>query len=247
MTVCVSVASVFEKSDETSQYVDELLFGDQAEVLDEENDFYRIKSDYGYVGYTKKTNLSPISVLPTHRIRTRFADLLREDRYYASPAMTLPYGARVCANVTDERFATVLAPDGKNYFIHKSQLASIKTVADRQSLVDTASEYLGVQYRWGGRTHLGIDCSGLCFNAYRFCGVDIWRDADITRSDTLREIPLEQAKMGDLLFFKGHVAMYLGEGNIIHSSASNGCVSIENFYKNEYLKQIFICVGTAFI
>ena len=52
--------------------------------------------------------------------------------------------------------------------------------------------------------------------------------------------------MGDLLFFKNHMAMYLGNGKIIHSSAENGCVAIENYNENKKLQDIFICAGTAF-
>ncbi|MBR4279122.1 MAG: C40 family peptidase, partial [Clostridia bacterium] len=95
-------------------------------------------------------------------------------------------------------------------------------------------------------TPYGVDCSGLCFNAYRFNGINIWRDADFERSESLRKIDLAEAKKGDLLFFKGHVAMYLGDGEIIHASASAGRVVIENYDDKEGLKEIFICVGTAF-
>ena len=92
----------------------------------------------------------------------------------------------------------------------------------------------------------GVDCSGLCFNAYRFNGINIWRDADITRSPNLKKIDYKRARLGDLMFFKGHIAMYLGGGIIIHSSASAGRVVIENVENNDYLKEIYICTGTVF-
>ncbi|MCD8074758.1 MAG: serine hydrolase [Lachnospiraceae bacterium] len=89
----------------------------------------------------------------------------------------------------------------------------------RANVVKSARAYLGVQYRWGGKSALGLDCSGLVFMSYLENGVLIYRDAKIMEGYPVKEIPREQLKPGDLLFFPGHVAMYLGEGRYIHSTA----------------------------
>ena len=69
---------------------------------------------------------------------------------------------------------------------------------------------------------MGIDCSGLTAMSYLLNGVTIYRDAHIKEGFPLHEIPFEQLKKGDLMFFPGHVALYLGEGRYIHSTAYNG-------------------------
>ncbi|MCI5927120.1 MAG: C40 family peptidase [Pseudoflavonifractor capillosus] len=69
---------------------------------------------------------------------------------------------------------------------------------------------------------MGIDCSGLCSMAYLLCGVIIWRDAAIREGYPIRPIPRENMRPGDLLFFPGHVAMYLGDGRYIHATARAG-------------------------
>ena len=92
----------------------------------------------------------------------------------------------------------------------------------RQRLCGAALSYLGAQYRWGGKTPLGIDCSGLVSMAYLLNGVIIYRDAAIKPRFALHEISFEAAKPGDLLFFPGHVAMYLGEGRFVHSTGHTG-------------------------
>lgn len=92
----------------------------------------------------------------------------------------------------------------------------------RQDIVKTALSYLGTQYRWGGKSPLGIDCSGLCSMAYMIHGVLIFRDARIKEGFPVREISYEVMKPADLLYFPGHIAMYIGQGKYIHATAKNG-------------------------
>ena len=69
---------------------------------------------------------------------------------------------------------------------------------------------------------MGIDCSGLVSISYLLNGVVIWRDAQIQEGFTVRHIPRGAMGPGDLIFFPGHVAMYLGEGRYIHATARAG-------------------------
>lgn len=99
--------------------------------------------------------------------------------------------------------------------------------AFREAVTETAKGYLGTQYRWGGKSSEGIDCSGLASMSYMLNGVLIYRDASIQAGFPIREIPREAMQKGDLIFFPGHVAVCLGEGRFIHSTGyekSFGCV-----------------------
>lgn len=92
----------------------------------------------------------------------------------------------------------------------------------RRNIVKTALSYLGTQYRWGGKTPCGIDCSGLCSMVYMLNGIIIYRDAMIKEEFPIHEILLENVKPADLLYFPGHVAMYIGNGKYVHATGKNG-------------------------
>lgn len=118
-------------------------------------------------------------------------------------------------------------PQDREYIRLLCEYARFSEEADseellREKLVRSAKKYLGTQYRWGGKSSQGIDCSGLVFMSYMENGILIWRDAQIKEGYPIREIPREQLKKGDLIFFPGHVAMYLGDEHYIHSTGYNG-------------------------
>ena len=116
---------------------------------------------------------------------------------------------------TDDFF---YSKSGFDYF-SEQKIAFDKEHEIREALVHHAYRYLGVPYRWGGKTPTGIDCSGMVFMCYMLCGILIFRDSRIEDPYPIKEIPVTKASKGDLLYFPGHVAMYLGDGKYIHSTA----------------------------
>ena len=123
----------------------------------------------------------------------------------------------------------------------------------RECLVRSAKAYLGTQYRWGGKSSQGLDCSGLVFMSYMENGVLIYRDANILPDYPVNEISRDALKKGDLIFFPGHVAMYLGDDRFIHSTAyaATPCVTINSLnpadedYREDLAHKITGC-GSVF-
>ena len=186
------------------------------------------------------------------------ADLLPDARNYYAPVMTLPMGAKVDAGFSEqfERYAFVVLPDKRTFYIHKKALAPLPKEPQseektRELIVENASKYLNVQYRWGGKTHAGIDCSGLAFMACHMAGINIWRDADFDKTPRLREIERDAAQPGDLYFFSGHIAVAIGDGDFIHATAAEGKVTYGTFepksaFYRKWYDENFIRAGSLF-
>jgi hypothetical protein len=98
-------------------------------------------------------------------------------------------------------------------------------------IVSAAMLYLGCPYLWGGRSFLGIDCSGLVQAAFRDLGVTVLRDTDMQR-DTIGELQaISDAaglRRGDLIYIPGHVMIYAGDGKVIHADGATMTVRRDN-------------------
>lgn len=123
----------------------------------------------------------------------------------------------------------------------------------RNGLISEALTYLGTQYRWGGRTPLGIDCSGLCFTVYMLNGLIIYRDSKIKEGFPVHEISRGDLKTGDLLYFPGHIAMYMGNNKYIHSTGRKGSSGVvinslnpdDSDYRQDLVEKLY-AAGSVF-
>jgi len=86
---------------------------------------------------------------------------------------------------------------------------------------------IGTPYLWGGRSGFGLDCSGIVQLVFNSCGHSLPRDSSDQRKSG-RRVSVRNLKPGDLVFSPGHVSVYYGSGQIIHSSEKAGGVFVEN-------------------
>lgn len=257
------------KPKEESENADEVLFGMNIEILKElKNNWFYVRTHYNYEGYIDGRSLiinDEISKIWEKEknivVSNSVADVLNKPEASGYQIASMTRGANLISlgGISEnEKFVKVKLPSMETGWIRKSFVVNLKVDYDikdektlRESLAKSALSYIGTQYRWGGKSPLGIDCSGLCSMAYMLNGILIYRDAHIKEGFPIKEITFDKIKKGDLIFFPGHVAMYLGDGNYVHSSTSNDVVKINSFNENaenynEYLGKCTKIFGSIF-
>lgn len=235
-----------------SSIADEGIYGMGLRIRgEEEQGFYPVVTAYHYPGYVRKedvelTDLSSLIDWEEGGLMVtdgEFVDIMSLPKVQGVRIMSVPRGALIKVlefESMEPGWAMVELFDGQRGFIRNQYLRPKessqsglwtgklpqKEIVDekefRQAVVENAKQYLGTQYRWGGRTSLGIDCSGLTSESYLLSGIIIFRDARIQPGFPVREIPKEEMLPGDLMYFPGHIAMYMGNGRYIHSTGKIG-------------------------
>jgi len=249
-----AVASLYAEPDEQSTRVDEVLYGMEVEVESEKSGEYGdegwlyVCTSYRYQGWIQRCHLICCDLSHSNQIRyvtVPAADVLAAPKVQAPLLICLTLGG-IITLISEESsgWAKVALVNGRIGYIRSAFLAAFPIKASRESVCRAVSLYLGAQYRWGGKTPLGVDCSGLCFMAYWLNGISIYRDARIEPGFPVKEISPDRAQKGDLLFFPGHVGMLLGENVMIHSSEANNGVKIEAV--TQEWKERVVGVGSVF-
>jgi len=229
--IAVPVADVRREPRPDSGIDTQFLFGDDVTVFDEAAGFAWVQGARdGYVGYVAASALTGRDHAPTHLVSVPRTFL------YPGPDLRFPrkealsMGSALTVTGTAETRGTTYAllPSGEAVIAgHLTPLG--ENAAD---YVAVAERFENTPYLWGGVSGFGIDCSGLVQLAMRMTGRDVLRDSDM-QANGLGE-PLDPGedhaglRRGDLVFWKGHVAIMLDADTMIHANGHTMLVSRES-------------------
>lgn len=198
----------------------QLLLGEAFTVIDRnEGHAFGFAGKDGYCGWLPDTALTR-GPQPTHWVATPGTHLYPEPRVQAPEICALSLGAQVA----------ITADHGK--WLETTQgfipAAHLRPLGDwRTDPVSVAESLLGTPYLWGGNTRSGIDCSGLVQLSYWACGITIPGDSDLQEGAGHAVLPDTTLQRGDLIFWKGHVALIVDAERLIHANGHTMSVAYE--------------------
>lgn len=177
-------------------------------------------ADDGYVGWLPANALLAPRGTPSHKVTALRTLAFPATSIKLPPTMMPPLGAKLSVLREQDRFAVSALG-----FLPAAHLAPLGR--HENDFVAIAERFRGTPYLWGGKTNYGLDCSGLvqiCLNA---CGIPCPRDSDMQERALGSAIEARALRRGDLIFWKGHVAIVRDEASLVHANAFHMSVAIE--------------------
>jgi cell wall-associated NlpC family hydrolase len=203
------------------------LKGERVTIYDRNGEGWawgQLNSD-GYVGWLPDRALAKPNAAPTHKIIALRTFAFPGPSIKLPPLDALLMGATVTVVREDGAFA--VTRDG--WYLPLPHIGNLDHF--ERDFVGVAEQFIGTPYLWGGKTSLGIDCSGLVQVALNAAGTGCPRDSDMQRDGLGRALnPAESANLqrGDLIFWNGHVAIVRDAHSIVHANAHDMATKIEN-------------------
>lgn len=204
----------------------EIIYGELVRVYDEREGWAWVQIERDrYVGYVPSAALTGEIMPMTHRIKALGTFVYPGPDIKTPPIMHLPLNAELRVAEWGERFCR----------LERGGFVMTRHISERdryeRDFVDIAERLIGTPYLWGGRTRIGIDCSGLVQIALQAAGIDAPRDTDMQVAELGESIPIPQEldglKRGDLVFWKGHVGIMSDALMMVHANAHHMAVAAE--------------------
>jgi cell wall-associated NlpC family hydrolase len=214
----VPSASLRRAPSPAAEQLDQLLFGELFEVLDEADGwaFGQAKRD-GYVGYVETAALGAAQAASTHTVRALRTYGFSAPSIKAAPTGLYSMNVLIAEEGREGRFIKTAG----GWFVEEHLVPVGHAEMD---YVAVAERFVGAPYLWGGRESLGLDCSGLVQQALYASGRACPRDSD---QQAAMGVPVDVLRRGDLVFWRGHVAIMIDGDTIIHASGFHMSVVVE--------------------
>jgi len=222
-----ALAPLREGPSSDAMLLTQALMGERVTIYDRNDEGFawgQLNSD-GYVGWLPDRALAKPVAKPTHKVTAIRTFAFPGPSLKLPPVDTVVMGTTIIVMREDGAFA--VTRDG--WHLPLPHVGRIDRHAD--DFVGVAERFAGTPYLWGGKSSLGIDCSGLVQVSLNAAGTGCPRDSDMQQDSLGRALDASESKKlqrGDLIFWKGHVAIVRDADTIVHANAHHMATTIEN-------------------
>ncbi len=251
-----NVTDLRAKPDFRSERKSQLLYNEPVIVESNQNGYSKVNQTDGYNGWVDEKSVFLMSKSAwikywkslNGRISSPTARIISKSDLIGIPTF-LFFGTMLLVIQSRSGRTRSGMPNGEIFYIRSGKIERPKSdnidTPDISRIIRQAKKFIGTPYLWGGVTPFGYDCSGLVQILYRMEGIKLPRDSKDQQNAGIK-IDRASIQKGDLLFFKGHVAMAIDSFRIIHSSLGEGGVAINSLNPGDKnyrpdLDKTFIC------
>ena len=195
--------NIFENPSNNSKISSQILYGEKFKVLGKVKNFLKIRTSYDrYHGFIKKKKFEK-TIKATHKVKVLKTKILKSNKF-------LPFSSEI--EILKKKKNYVMFK--KNKWIKAKDINPINH--KNKNILKILKLFLHCKYKWGGKTYDGIDCSALIQLFYKFNNKFFPRDT-VDQVKFRKGINIKKFKLGDIIYWKGHVAICINSKKLIHA------------------------------
>ena len=203
------LSNIYKKPSEVSEVTSQIIYGEKFKVLSKNKSWLRIKTSFdSYIGYIRNENYI-CDYRPTHKVFSLKANIFNKQKNKTK--YFLPFASKILIVQENKKFIEF----EKNKWIAKKNIKKITHV--EKDYLKVLKLFLKTKYIWGGKTYKGIDCSAFLQLLYYYNNRFYPRDTKDQLRYSKSNIKIKKFKKGDVIFWKGHVAICISAKKLIHA------------------------------
>ena len=201
--------NIYKSSSKVSEVTSQIIYGEKFNIISKNKKWLKIKTSFdNYIGYIKNENYIN-NLKPTHKVFVLKANIFdkakRRTKYF------LTFASKISIIQENKKFIEF----EKNKWIKKTDIKKIDHM--EKDYLKILKLFLNTKYVWGGKTYKGIDCSSILQLIFYYNNKFYPRDTKDQIRYSKKNIIRKIFKKGDIIFWKGHVAICINSKKLIHA------------------------------